>query len=115
MVWHSPPSLLRSSCACFSILYWATASRSSPSFWPSPSSLGTGVEARRFWRSCPALSPYNIAPTQNIPVVRFDNDHRELTTMRWGLIPSWGKDTKIAYSTIKARADTISAALRSEH
>jgi putative SOS response-associated peptidase YedK len=27
--------------------------------------------------------------------------------MRWGLIPSWAKDTGIGYSTINARADTL--------
>jgi putative SOS response-associated peptidase YedK len=25
--------------------------------------------------------------------------------MRWGLIPSWAKDSKIGYSTFNARAD----------
>src|SRR4051794_14954784 len=50
---------------------------------------------------------YNIAPTQNIPVVRLTEGHRELTTMRWALIPSWAKDTKIAYSTTNARGGTI--------
>lgn len=32
---------------------------------------------------------------------------RELVQLRWGLIPSWAKDAKIAYSTINARADTV--------
>lgn len=50
---------------------------------------------------------YNVAPTQQVPVVRMAGDYRELTTMHWGLIPSWAKDSKIAYSTINARADTI--------
>jgi putative SOS response-associated peptidase YedK len=30
---------------------------------------------------------------------------QELVQLRWGLIPSEAKDAKIAYSTIKARAD----------
>jgi len=34
---------------------------------------------------------YNIAPTSFQPVIRSDRDtgERELTMMRWGLIPSW--------------------------
>ena len=32
---------------------------------------------------------------------------RELVKLRWGLIPVWAKDAKIAYSTINARADTV--------
>lgn len=50
---------------------------------------------------------YNVAPTQQVPVVRTDASHRQLTTMHWGLIPSWAKDAKIACSTINARAETI--------
>jgi putative SOS response-associated peptidase YedK len=30
-----------------------------------------------------------------------------LVALKWGLIPSWAKDAKIAYSTINARADTV--------
>lgn len=50
---------------------------------------------------------YNIAPSQNIPVVRLDDGHRQLTTMRWGLVPVWAKDLKIGFSGINARADTV--------
>ena len=31
----------------------------------------------------------------------------QLALFKWGLIPSWAKDAKIAYSTINARADTV--------
>jgi putative SOS response-associated peptidase YedK len=36
---------------------------------------------------------YNIAPTQPIPVIRQNPKEpiRELSLMRWGLIPSWAK------------------------
>jgi putative SOS response-associated peptidase YedK len=27
--------------------------------------------------------------------------------MRWGLIPSWAKDSKIGYSTFNARAESL--------
>lgn len=48
---------------------------------------------------------YNAAPTQTLPIVRInDAGQRQVAMMRWGLIPSWSKDAKIAYSTINARA-----------
>jgi len=54
-------------------------------------------------------SRYNIAPSQNVAVVRLKPviSQRELVTLRWGLIPSWAKDPKIAYSTINAKAETV--------
>jgi hypothetical protein len=48
---------------------------------------------------------YNVAPTQQIPVVRQVDAHRELTTMRWGLVPSWADDVKIGYKLINARSE----------
>lgn len=51
---------------------------------------------------------WNLAPSQAAPVVT-RNDRRDgtaLRTMRWGLIPSWSKDSKIAYRTINARSET---------
>lgn len=52
---------------------------------------------------------YNIAPTDMQPVVRLSRDtgERELAAMRWGLIPYWSKDAKVAFSTINAKAETI--------
>ena len=32
---------------------------------------------------------------------------RKLSTMRWGLMPSWAKDPSIGYKTINARAETV--------
>jgi putative SOS response-associated peptidase YedK len=55
------------------------------------------------------LAPrYNIAPTQNLPVVRATREGggRELAVMRWGLIPSWAKDEKIGNKLINARSET---------
>jgi putative SOS response-associated peptidase YedK len=51
---------------------------------------------------------YNIAPTQPIPVIRQNPKEpiRELSLMRWGLIPSWSKDSSVAASMINARAET---------
>lgn len=52
---------------------------------------------------------YNVAPQTMQPVIRLDRDtgRRQLTAMRWGLIPFWSKDPKIGYSTINAKAETI--------
>jgi putative SOS response-associated peptidase YedK len=53
---------------------------------------------------------YNIAPTQSIPVIRQNPKQpvRELSLMRWGLIPSWAKDPSLAASMINARSETAS-------
>ena len=53
---------------------------------------------------------YNIAPTQPIPVIRqhLKEPIRELSLMRWGLIPSWAKDASAAASMINARSETAS-------
>src|SRR5258708_11119958 len=52
---------------------------------------------------------YTVAPQSCQPVVRINRDtgERELAIMRWGFVPFWSNDTKIAYSTINARAETI--------
>ena len=52
---------------------------------------------------------YNIAPTQDVAVVRAKGgeDGRELAMLHWGLIPSWAKDSKMASRTINARSETV--------
>lgn len=53
---------------------------------------------------------YNIAPTQTIiAIVRGEDGTPEARAMRWGLIPPWAKDAKIAYKMINARAETADA------
>lgn len=56
-----------------------------------------------------AVEPrYNIAPTQNIAAIReCDDTGRELTMLRWGLVPSWAKDPAIGNRMINARAETV--------
>jgi len=52
---------------------------------------------------------FNAAPTQNLPVFRVSPEHgRELTLLRWGLVPSWAKDPAIGARMINARAETVS-------
>ena len=57
----------------------------------------------------PAIRPrYNIAPTQDIPVIRLARSGaRELAQMRWGLVPRWAKDPSIGARMINARAETV--------
>ena len=52
---------------------------------------------------------YNIAPTQQVLIVRKEKGEkvRHLTTMRWGLIPSWAKDMSIGNKTLNARSETV--------
>ena len=49
---------------------------------------------------------YNIAPSQNVTVV-VQRETRQLTEMKWGLIPSWAKDVSIGNRMINARAETV--------
>ena len=53
---------------------------------------------------------YNIAPTQPIPVIRQNPKEpvRELSLVRWGLIPSWAKDSSAAAKMINVRSETAS-------
>jgi putative SOS response-associated peptidase YedK len=51
---------------------------------------------------------YNISPMQSIAAVRAAVGANELVLLRWGLIPSWSKDAKIAYKLTNARAETVS-------
>jgi len=51
---------------------------------------------------------YNIAPTQIVPVIRQHPKEpiRQISGMKWGLIPHWSKDASIAASTINAKSET---------
>jgi putative SOS response-associated peptidase YedK len=51
---------------------------------------------------------YNIAPTDQVPIVRVNprDGERELTMARWGLIPPWMKE-KPKVPHINARAETV--------
>jgi putative SOS response-associated peptidase YedK len=53
---------------------------------------------------------FNIAPTQPVLVMRQNPKEpiRDLSLLRWGLVPSWAKDSSTAASMINARAETAS-------
>ena len=50
---------------------------------------------------------YNIAPTQEAPVIVQAAGKRTLELFRWGLIPWWAKDPAIGNRMINARAETL--------
>jgi putative SOS response-associated peptidase YedK len=54
---------------------------------------------------------YNIAPTQSVPVIRQNPKEpiRELSIMRWGLIPLWAPDSSGSAKMINARSETVAA------
>ena len=53
------------------------------------------------------LPRYNIAPGQMVPAIISDGKRNRLGELKWGLIPNWAKDAKIAYKTINAKAETL--------
>lgn len=50
---------------------------------------------------------YNVAPRAEVPVIREGKERRVLSTMRWGLVPSWAGDPSIGDRCINARAEGI--------
>src|SRR5271170_6897618 len=52
---------------------------------------------------------YNAAPTQMLPVVRYNPKAkaRTLDLLRWGLVPHWAKELKIGSGLINARIETV--------
>src|ERR1044072_5631299 len=70
----------------------------------------------------PLAPDYNVAPTKEVYAVverppsqspknaagdGGEPPARQLRTLRWGLVPSWGKDPKIGSRMIKARMETV--------
>ena len=49
---------------------------------------------------------YNVAPSQDVAVVRTAEGGRRLSMLRWGLIPAWAKDHAIGHKLINARSET---------
>lgn len=50
---------------------------------------------------------YNIAPGTYIPTFIAHRGKLRSGKLRWGLVPSWSQDEKIAYKLINARAETL--------
>jgi putative SOS response-associated peptidase YedK len=53
---------------------------------------------------------YNIAPTETVVAIVLGKDGEPVARpLRWGLIPPWAKDAKIAHKMINARSETADA------
>jgi len=50
---------------------------------------------------------YNVAPTQEIPIIRNIAGVSELVSLRWGLVPSWSKNGPSSKPLINARCETV--------
>jgi putative SOS response-associated peptidase YedK len=50
---------------------------------------------------------FNLAPQQRTLIVRERDAEREAVMAKWGLLPHWAKDSKIAFKMINARAETL--------
>ena len=57
-----------------------------------------------------AIPPrYNVAPAQQVPVVRqYADGPNHIDSLQWGLIPSWAKDRLIGSDVTSARSETVS-------
>jgi putative SOS response-associated peptidase YedK len=67
-----------------------------------------GVELEEMPQFAPS---FNVAPQSVQPVVRSNRDrgNREFALLRWGLVPFWAKDAKLAFSTINACAEEVAS------
>src|SRR3989442_2878162 len=66
-------------------------------------------EKFQFPEILPLKPRYNIAPSQDVAVVRRlpDDLDRKLAMLRWGLIPAWAKDPAKARQPINAKSETV--------
>ncbi len=49
---------------------------------------------------------YNIAPTEKVLAVINNGSKKHAGYLKWGLVPSWSKDTKSSFKMINARSET---------
>ncbi len=52
---------------------------------------------------------WNIAPTQQVPVVIVEEGQRQLQLMRWGLVPPWKEDPRAGPLLINARSESVAS------
>lgn len=50
---------------------------------------------------------FNVAPTNDVYVVRAEGEVRVLDAFHWGLVPGWAKDPTVGNRMINARAETL--------
>jgi putative SOS response-associated peptidase YedK len=84
----------------------------------SPDDLVVEFEAVRAEGQSPLPPDFNVAPTKDVYVVRQKKErdaegaltgasHRELRTVRWGLVPSWAKDVSVGNRLLNARVESL--------
>jgi putative SOS response-associated peptidase YedK len=84
----------------------------------SADDLAIEFEAVRAGGQPPLPADYNVAPTKDVHVVRHKKErdaegrpigggHRELRTVRWGLVPSWAKDVSVGNRLLNARVESL--------
>jgi putative SOS response-associated peptidase YedK len=84
----------------------------------SPDDLVVEFEAVRADGQAALPADYNVAPTKDVHVVRWKKErdpeglptgggHRELRTVRWGLVPSWAKDVSVGNRMLNARVESL--------
>ena len=70
-------------------------------------------ELERYFNAHPAafeIQPnYNVAPTQQIPVIIQQEGERHIKKRHWGLVPFWAKDISIGSRMINARVETVTS------
>lgn len=49
---------------------------------------------------------FNVAPSQQVLIVRWEQSAAKIDLARWGLIPPWAKDVSAGYKWINARSET---------
>ena len=79
---------------------------------PAKESAKDGAEAKE--KAPPGFGRFNVAPTQEVLVVRAwpepeeaEQGAREARLMRWGLVPIWAKDLKVGYRMINAKKENL--------
>ncbi|MDS9471766.1 SOS response-associated peptidase [Sporosarcina pasteurii] len=50
---------------------------------------------------------YNVAPSQQVFSIVSDGENKRGGFLKWGLVPSWAKDSRIGYKMINARSETV--------
>lgn len=71
------------------------------------------AKALREWEKYgapPFLESYNVAPTQQVPILRMQDGHPRFTQVRWGLVPFFTHGAPPKYSTINARIESFETA-----
>lgn len=71
------------------------------------------TKAIREWETYgppPFLDSYNVAPTQQVPILRMQGGRPQFTEVRWGLVPFFTHGAPPKYSTINARIESFETA-----